>query len=128
MVKIMLSEKVNVFLDDVRDPHEHGWRYPSTTDWVLTKTPKSCIALLDAEIVNYLSLDHDLGDDERIGTGYDVLKWLEERVYTDRYFQAPRHISVHSANVSVRKKMEQAIKSNVKRCEENVEWVLEANP
>ena len=28
-----------------------------------------------------VSLDHDLGDDAR-GTGYDVIRWLEEAVAT----------------------------------------------
>jgi len=58
--------------------------------------------------VTEISLDHDLGDDER-GTGYDVILWIEEAVAT-RGFWAP-FVLVHSANTSARKKMELGIES-----------------
>ncbi len=58
--------------------------------------------------VTDISLDHDLGDDER-ATGYDVILWIEEAVAT-RGFSLPR-ITVHSANSSARKKMELGIES-----------------
>lgn len=109
---------VNVYLDDERTA---PW------DWVQTHTPHQTIILLDAGCVSHLSLDHDLGDDAGIGTGYDVLKWLEEKVFTDRYFTPPREIKVHSANVSARKKMEQAIVSIYRRSEENYEWVRDSD-
>ncbi|MFA0438895.1 cyclic-phosphate processing receiver domain-containing protein [Vibrio sp. 10N.286.49.B1] len=58
--------------------------------------------------VDVLSLDHDLGDDTRIGTGYDVLLWLEEKVaMTD--FTPPETILVHSSNTSAVQKMRAAI-------------------
>ena len=41
--------------------------------------PDEAIALLESGAVEELSLDHDLGDDER-GTGYDVVLWIEEAV------------------------------------------------
>ncbi len=55
-----------------------------------------------------LSLDHDLGDDER-GTGYDVVLWIEEAVAL-RGFRPPK-IYVHSANSSARDKMIAGIQS-----------------
>lgn len=42
-----------------------------------------------------ISLDHDLGDDEK-GTGYDVVLWIEEAVVTQGF--KPREIRLHSAN------------------------------
>ncbi|HHQ4547340.1 MULTISPECIES: cyclic-phosphate processing receiver domain-containing protein [Aeromonas] len=33
------------------------------------------IAWLETETVTEISLDHDLGDDDR-GTGYDVILWI----------------------------------------------------
>jgi hypothetical protein len=59
--------------------------------------------------VDELSLDHDLGDDA-VGTGYDVLLWLEEAVAV-RGFVPPRCIVVHSANTSAAAKMRAAIES-----------------
>lgn len=59
-------------------------------------------------MVDSISLDHDLGDDDR-GTVYDVLLWMEEQVATKEW--VPPRIQVHSANISAREKMELAIKS-----------------
>ena len=53
-----------------------------------------------------ISLDHDLGDDNR-GTGYDVVLWIEKEVMTNHFI--PPYIRVHSANVSARRKMELGI-------------------
>ena len=95
--------------------------------WVRVKTPAQTIALLETGEVSHLSLDHDLGDDEGIGTGYDVVLWMEEQVFlTERgnFYNAPKrlgqisetrfippeNITVHTANVSARVKMEQGIK------------------
>jgi len=60
-----------------------------------------------------ISLDHDLGDDER-GTGYDVVLWIEEAVVTKGF--KPPLIKVHSANSSASAKMELGIDSILKRC------------
>lgn len=88
---------MRVFLDDERATPE---------GWVRVSWPDEAIALLEGGGVVELSLDHDLGDDER-GTGYDVVPWIEEAVAT-RGFRPP-HIVVHSANSSARLKMEAGI-------------------
>lgn len=95
---------MKVFLDDERT---------TPAGWVRAYWPDEVIALLQAGGVTEVSLDHDLGDDER-GTGYDVLLWLEEQVFTAG-MRAPK-LSVHSANSSARLKMEAAIQS-VERCQ-----------
>ena len=84
---------MKVFLDDER---------PVPDGWVLAHWPNEVIARLKTTDVTHLSLDHDLGDDER-GTGYDVVLWIEEAVVTSDY--APPQITVHSANSSARQKM-----------------------
>ena len=66
------------------------------------------------EAVEEISLDHDLGDDER-GTGYDVVLWIEKAVITDGFI--PPKIVVHSANSSARAKMELGIRSIEKHSE-----------
>lgn len=84
---------MRVYLDDER----------ATPDgWVRVYWPDEAIALLESDQVTELSLDHDLGDDQR-GTGYDVVLWIEEAVFL-RGFKPPR-IHVHSANSSAREKM-----------------------
>jgi hypothetical protein len=79
---------MRVFLDDER----------ATPDgWVRVYWPEEAIALLETGEVEVLSLDHDLGDDER-GTGYDVVLWIEEAVALRGF--SPPNIAVHSANSS----------------------------
>ncbi|KVW15373.1 hypothetical protein WK91_18205 [Burkholderia cepacia] len=90
---------MRVFLDDERATPE---------GWVRAYWPDEVIALLKTGAVAELSLDHDLGDDRR-GTGYTVLLWIEEQVFVDR-FKPPKMI-VHSANSSARAKMEAAIRT-----------------
>ena len=90
---------MRVFLDDERTTPE---------GWVRVYWPDEAIALLESGAVEELSLDHDLGDDER-GTGYDVVLWIEEAVAL-RGFKPPR-IFVHSANSSARDKMIVGIQS-----------------
>lgn len=90
---------MRVFLDDER----------ATPDgWVRVYWPAEAIALLKTGAVEELSLDHDLGDDER-GTGYDVVIWIEEAVALHNFM--PPKIKVHSANSSAREKMLAGIRS-----------------
>jgi len=93
------SGGLKVFLDDER---------PTPPGWVHARWPEDVIRLLKTGRVEEISLDHDLGDD-RHGTGYDVILWIEEAVAT-RGFNPPR-IRVHSANPSARQKMEAGIRS-----------------
>ncbi|MGO4809179.1 cyclic-phosphate processing receiver domain-containing protein [Cupriavidus sp. 2MCAB6] len=88
---------MKVYLDDER---------PTPAGWTRAYWPSETIALLETGEVTDLSLDHDLGDDER-GTGYDVILWIEEAVAL-RDFVPPR-ITVHSSNASAAEKMRAGI-------------------
>ena len=70
--------------------------------------PDEAIELLMTGSVTEISLDHDLGDDDR-GTGNDVVLWIEERVALHGF--VPPAMKVHSANVSARTKMENGIRA-----------------
>ncbi|WP_318491936.1 cyclic-phosphate processing receiver domain-containing protein [Photobacterium leiognathi] len=88
-----------MYLDDERE---------TPIGWVRVYFPEEAIELLKTGKVTEISLDHDLGDDDH-GTGYDVVLWIEEAVYTKGFI--PPRIKVHSANTSARKKMELGIKN-----------------
>ena len=90
---------MKVYLDDLR---------PTPEGWVRVYWPDEAIRLLKTGEVEVISLDHDLGDDER-GTGNDVVLWIEEAVFTQQF--TPPEIRVHSANSAARKKMEAGIAS-----------------
>lgn len=93
---------MKVYLDDERQ---------TPPGWTRVYWPSEAIALIETGGVVEVSLDHDLGDDER-GTGYDVVLWIEEAVATRNF--VPPTIKVHSANSSARLKMELGI-SNIER-------------
>lgn len=74
--------------------------------WLQVRWPDEAINLLKEGHVTHLSLDHDLGDDKR-GTGYDVLLWIEEEVVSRQF--APPEITIHSANPAARQRMVAAV-------------------
>lgn len=88
---------MKLYLDDERK---------TPVGWVRVFWPEEAIAWLKTEMVTEISLDHDLGDDDR-GTGYDVILWIENEVMTNNFI--PPQINIHSANVSARIKMELGI-------------------
>ena len=88
-----------LYLDDER---------PTPEGWVACRWPEEVIRLLEAGGVEEVSLDHDLGDDDR-GTGYDVLLWIEEQVVLHGF--RPPVLHVHSANAGARVKMTLAIRN-----------------
>ena len=85
---------MKIYLDDER---------LAPPGWVQARWPDEVIEHLKSGDVTDVSLDHDLGDDER-GTGYDVILWIENAVVTNG-FQPPT-VTVHSAISSARLKME----------------------
>ena len=97
---------MKVYLDDERKTPQ-GW---TRVYW-----PNEAIELLKTGKVTEISLDHDLGDDDK-GTGYDVVLWIEEAVATQGF--EPPNIKVHSANSSAREKMERGIRK-IKQLHQN---------
>ncbi len=79
---------MRVYLDDVRQEPD---------GWTRAYTAPEAIALLEAGGVTEISLDHDLGDQPGVGDGYDVVRYLEEKVHTDESFILPT-IHLHTAN------------------------------
>jgi hypothetical protein len=87
---------MRVWLDDLR-PMPEGYDTHVKTAW-------EAIELLKTGKVTAISLDNDLGDDERFGQGYDVAKWLEEAYLTGGMTEIIP-IFLHTANPVARAKM-----------------------
>jgi len=118
---------MNLYLDDIRVPSQSGYQ---NDKWVVVRTVQEAIDFLRTQPVERVSLDHDLGacdscmngrtpdqwleesnyqtmpHCEHIGTGYDVISWIEEQTITNGYI--PPLIFIHTANSSARVKMEMA--------------------
>jgi len=90
---------MRVYLDDIR---------AAPDGWIRARWPDEVINLLKGGNVEQLSLDHDLGDDNR-GTGYDVILWIEEAVVMRGF--VPPAMTVHSVNPVARKRMEKGIEA-----------------
>jgi len=103
---------MKIYLDDMRECPE---------GFILAKTALEAIELLKNNQVEEISLDHDLGDDKNLGTGYDVVKWIEEQVAVNNYIP-PKIIKVHSANISARTKMELGIQNIFKIYNQSQIW------
>jgi len=106
---------VRIWLDDARDPQlwlpGMSWmrgRDARSEGWVWVRIAPEAIGLLAAGDVAEVSLDHDLGEAERAGEGYDILLWVEQRVHEDPGY-APPVLHVHSSNLGARGRMEAAI-------------------
>ena len=91
---------MRIWLDDERQEPE---------GWIRCYWPDEVIKHLETGKVEKISLDHDLGDDER-GTGYDVLMWIEDAVGSSD-FKPPRVMHLHTANPSARQRMQLAVYS-----------------
>lgn len=102
---------MKIYLDDVRNPITEGW--------VIVRTAKECIELIEKNIndIEEISFDHDLGDDKN-GTGYDVAKWIESKCYFGS-MKCPKYWNVHSANSVGAKNISDAMKNAEKYSKEN---------
>lgn len=79
--------------------------------WVQVTTAAHANRLLDTGRVVELSLDHDLGDDERFGRGIDVTTHLARRQESDDTVLWPRDgLTLHTANPSGRDSMSREIR------------------
>lgn len=58
--------------------------------------------------IEHISFDHDLGDEDKNGTGYDVAVALEEMAYNNKISKIS--YAVHSANPVGRKRIDAAMK------------------
>ena len=82
------------YLDDEREAPE---------GWARVRRPEEAIKLLKTGAVTDPSVDRDPGN-ERRGTGYDIVLWVEEAVATSGF--VPPKMTSHSSNASARAKME----------------------
>lgn len=80
---------MRIWLDDLR-PMPEGYD-------LHIKTAQECIELLKLGQIDFISFDHDLGEEEN-GTGYDVARWILEQAATDNPNIGDIKWKVHSAN------------------------------
>lgn len=88
------KNKICLFIDDEREPPNDG------NHWVVVRNKMQAIAAIfenDKTVHDYISFDHDLGENE--STGYDIAKWIVD-MNMDGIISIPSNFSfyVHSQN------------------------------
>lgn len=99
---------MKLWLDDLRKPPDDTWTWVRTYEECIRqfRSDKTFAELVQAEPIEVLSLDHDLGTPQ---TGYDVVRWIERRVA--EFGMVPPKLEVHSQNVVGRANILAAIAS-----------------
>lgn len=85
----------NLFIDDERMPPDDG------RTWVIARTlAQSMVEIIDRGMPNYISFDHDMGENEK--TGFDIVKEIVamDMDATDEKYKLPADFDfyVHSQN------------------------------
>jgi hypothetical protein len=96
---------MKLFVDDLRTP------YGYFEDALLVKTYDEAIRILSTQEIDKLSLDHDLGEEK---TGYDIAKWIEQKVAEDENYMPPTGLRCHSQNTVGKRNIERAFFSILK--------------
>lgn len=101
----------NVYLDDLRiGPFNEGDGYPiweNWHEWIICRSVEQVKFLLVKSVVNNLSLDHDLGKDEKgkeLLSGSDLVKWMIEKNTWPK-----GDITIHSAHIGKALQMKEDI-------------------
>lgn len=91
---------MKLYLDDIRNPHQSGYK---DSEWIVCrndKTFKDMFISFD-NIVTHISLDHDIDSYDDNGdevTGYAVLKWLCNYILDNNIDVNNLTILFHTAN------------------------------
>lgn len=98
---------MKLWVDDERDAPDSSWTVARTSDAAIAflheigmdATVYRYSSEGEKEVIEEISLDHDLGDDD---TGFKVLDWMIS------YAEWPKTLTIHTSNPPARKRMLQA--------------------
>lgn len=102
------SKRIKLWIDDERNPANH---VEDSDSWTWAKSADEAIKHLSTGLVDTVSFDHDLGEPKDTNNGYQVIKWIEEQVYTNPSYNPPGSMNIHTQNVSGRGNIQRAIQS-----------------
>ena len=91
---------MKIWLDDVREPPHSDFA------WCWCRTVNAAKRLVDAQVVDFISFDHDLGTN--LFTGYTLATYIEKLAYEHKI--KPIGYAIHSANPVGRERIEMAMK------------------
>ena len=92
---------MKLYLDDIRNPHQSGYK---GGEWIACrndKTFKDMFTSFDS-IITHISFEHDIGSYDENGdevTGYDCVKWLCDYILDNNLDISNLRLNFHTANV-----------------------------
>ena len=91
---------MKLYLDDIRNPHQSGYK---DNEWIVCRNDKTFKDMFTAfdSIVTHISLDHDIDSYDDNGnevTGYALVKWLCDYILDNDLDITNLTLSFHTAN------------------------------
>ena len=105
------QSRIRLWLDDERDPKNHKIQelFGAKGNEIWVKTAQEAIGYIENSEyeIEHISFDHDLGDPNTNGDGYDVAKLIEQKAYFNEI--KPFSWDVHSQNPTGAKNISDAM-------------------
>ena len=91
---------VKIYLDDIRNPHQSGYK---DSEWIVVRNYAEFVSAIEKKFseLEAVSLDHDLSDFDSDGnemTGYSCVKWLCDYILDNNLAIANLELKFHTAN------------------------------
>ena len=91
---------MKLYLDDIRNPHQSGYK---DNEWIVCKNDKTFKDMFTSfdNIITHISFDHDIdsyNDDGTEVTGYDCVKWLCDYILDNNLDISNLTLNFHTAN------------------------------
>ena len=95
---------MKIFLNDIR--------HPRTDDWIIIRSSDDIKEYIrNNGMVDYISFDHDLGDDD---TAMIFIKWLIDKDLDENIIKESFEYNIHSANPVGRDNIDSILKCYMK--------------
>ena len=91
---------MKLYLDDIRNPHQSGYK---DSEWIVCKNDKTFKDMFTSfdSIITHISLDHDIDsydENENEVTGYTLVKWLCDYILDNHLDISNLTLKFHTAN------------------------------
>ena len=99
---------MKLFLDDIRNPHQSGYK---DSEWIVCRNDKTFKDMFESfgSIITHVSFDHDIDSYNNDGTevtGYDCVKWLCDYIQDNSLDISNLTLNFHTANPVGKENME----------------------
>ena len=99
---------MKLYLDDIRNPHQSGYK---DSEWIVCKNDKTFMDMFTSfdNIITHISFDYGIDSYDENGnevTGYDCVKWLCDYIQDNNLDISNLTLNFHTANPVGKENME----------------------